>query len=452
MDLRNKHIAIAGAARSGISAALMVKNQGGTPFVTDSGPIADKVKEMLDTHHIGFEENGHTGRSSSGDFLIVSPGIPTESPIVQSYLSTGKKVYSEIEVASWFSNSPIVAVTGSNGKTTVVKWLHHTWNLAGRKSVVAGNVGTAFSAVVESTSPNTDALLEVSSFQLDHIETFRPDVSILLNLTPDHLDRYDHSFEKYSHTKFKITENQTVSDTFILNMDDPVVARIGHSFVWRNGPPTILEFSSRKEVRQGAFLRNDNIILKINHKEELLMNIGELNLKGRHNLSNGMATALAARASEIKNEYVRESLRTFEGVAHRLEFVRKLDGVSYINDSKATNVNAVWYALDRFDMPVVLILGGRDKGNDYMELEDQLREKVHTLITLGESSDRIQSQLKGVVPHIKQAVSMKDAVKKARQAAKRGEIVLLSPACASFDMFDSYEDRGHQFKQAVIDL
>src|SRR5690625_438553 len=254
MDLRNKHIAIAGAARSGISAALMVKNQGGIPFVTDSGPIADKVKEMLDTHHIGFEENGHTGRSSSGDFLIVSPGIPTESPIVQSYLSTGKKVYSEIEVASGFSNSPIVAGTGSNGKTTVVKWLHHTWNLAGRKSVVAGNVGTAFSAVVESTSPNTDALLEVSSFQLDHIETFRPDVSILLNLTTDHLDRYDHSFEQYSHTKIEITDFRNVSDTFILKMDYPVVASFEHSLDLRNFPQFILGFSSRKKIRQGTYL------------------------------------------------------------------------------------------------------------------------------------------------------------------------------------------------------
>lgn len=452
MDVLHKHITVAGAARSGIAAALLLKKEGALPFVTDAGPIPPTDKEELIREHIEFEENGHTEKAYSGEFLIVSPGIPTESGIVQQYLSSGKPVFSEIEAASWFNSSPVIAVTGSNGKTTVVRWLQHMWSTAGKKSIIAGNVGTAFSAVAEETAADTDALLEVSSFQLDHIETFRPDVSILLNLTPDHLDRYEHSFKKYSQTKFRITENQRASDTFIINMDDPVIARFIKSFVWRNKPPSILTFSTLNEVEQGAFLRNENIILKLNNKEELLMNIGEMNLKGRHNLTNGMATALAARASEIKNEYIRESLRTFEGVAHRLEFVRKHQGVSYVNDSKATNVNAVWYALDRFDVPVVLILGGRDKGNDYSELESQIREKVHTIITIGEAAERIQSQLKGVVPHIKSASSMKDAVKKARKSAKRGEIVLLSPACSSFDMFDSYEDRGHQFKQAVIDL
>lgn len=452
MDIVGRHITVAGAARSGIAAALLLKRQGGLPFVTDSRPISVSDKEKLRQQNIEFEENGHSKNAETGDFLIVSPGVPTEAAIVQHYLTSGRPVYSEIEVASWFCNSPIVAVTGSNGKTTVVHWLRHMWNSAERKSILAGNVGTAFSSVTEETAPDIDTLLEVSSFQLDHIDTFRPDVSILLNLTPDHLDRYGNSFEKYSQTKFKITENQGSSDTFILNIDDPVIAELGKSYTWRNDSPSILEFSSVKEVEQGAFVRNENIILKIDHKEELLMNIAELNLKGRHNLANGMATALAARASEINNEYIRESLRTFEGVAHRLEFVRKYKGVSYFNDSKATNVNAVWYALDRFDVPVVLILGGRDKGNDYSELKDQLREKVHTIITIGEAAQRIESQLKGVVPHIKSASSMKEAVKKARKVAKRDEIVLLSPACSSFDMFDNYEDRGHQFKQAVIDL
>lgn len=452
MDIMHKHITVAGAARSGIAAALLLKKQGAVPFVTDIGSIPSHAKEKLVQQHIEFEENGHTKRACIGEFLIVSPGIPTKAEIVQKYLNSDKPVFSEIETASWFNDSPVVAVTGSNGKTTVVHWLNHTWKQAGRKSVVAGNVGTAFSAVAEQTAPDITALLEVSSFQLDHIDTFRPNVSILLNLTPDHLDRYEHSFDNYSRTKFRIAENQTSSDTFIINIDDPVIEELIQKMRWRDSSPSILEFSSQREVEQGAFLRNENIILKINNNEELLMNIGELNLKGRHNLKNGMATALAARASEIKNEIIRESLRTFEGVAHRLEFVRKHKGVSYINDSKATNVNAVWYALDRFEMPVVLILGGRDKGNDYSELESQIREKVHTIITLGEAAERIKSQLKGVVPHIIQASSMKDAVRKARKSAKRGEIVLLSPACSSYDMFEDYEDRGHQFKQAVIEL
>lgn len=388
----------------------------------------------------------------AGDFLILSPGVPTSSPIAKHYFNLGKEVFSEIEIASRFNNSPIVAVTGSNGKTTVANWLAHTWKTADRDYILAGNIGTAFSEQVEHTTPEKTALLEVSSFQLDHIYDFRPDVSMILNITPDHMDRYQNQFDKYAASKLSITKNQTASDWFIYNFDDPVLSAHAQLLGKKADGPKLLAFSNKTEVQNGAFVRNGQLILKINNEEEKLMQIGDIHLAGRHNLKNGMATALAARASEIKNEYIRESLQTFEGVQHRLETVRTFDGVRYINDSKATNINAVWYALDSFNMPMVLIMGGRDKGNDYSELEIQLREKVHSIIAIGEAREAIKAQLGKVVPDLIEAESMKEAVKSARKQAKRGEIVLLSPACSSFDMFENYEDRGNQFKQAVLEL
>ncbi len=451
-ELKNRHIVVAGAARSGIAAALLLKEKGAHPFVTDNGAISEPVKQAFMKNDIPFEERKHGKKALNGEFLIVSPGVPTNTPIVQHYIRNGKDVFSEVECASWFSKSPIFAVTGSNGKTTVANWMAHTWETAGREYILSGNIGTAFSEKVSSTRPDVDALLEVSSFQLDHIDRFRPHVSIILNITPDHQDRYDHDFDRYAASKLSITSNQKTGSTFIYNGDDPVVARHAKSLSGNNDVPDLWEFSSSREVEKGAFIREGNIILKLNNEEEQLMQIGDLHLQGRHNLQNGMATALAARASEIKNDLIRESLRTFEGVAHRLEDVRTYKGVRYINDSKATNVNAVWFALDSFHMPMVLILGGRDKGNDYSLLADQIRAKVHTIVAIGEAIDRIKDQLGDTAPHFKTAESMKKAVKKARKAAKRGEIVLLSPACSSFDMFENYEDRGEQFKQAVLDL
>jgi len=452
MDVVNRHIVVAGAARSGVAAALLLKEKGAHPFVTDNGAISEPAKQAFTENDIPFEEKLHSEKAFDGEFLIVSPGVPTNAPVVQHYLQNLKSVYSEVEFASWFCESPIFAVTGSNGKTTVANWMAHTWKTAGRKYILSGNIGTAFSEKVSSTRPEIDALLEVSSFQLDHIDRFQPNVSIILNITPDHLDRYDHDFDSYAASKLSITSNQKTGNTFIYNGDDPVIANHAKSLSDKNDVPELWEFSSSREVEKGAFVRNGNIILKLNNEEEQLMQIGELHLQGRHNLQNGMATALAARASEIKNDLIRESLRTFEGVAHRLEAVRTYKGVRYINDSKATNVNAVWFALDSFHMPMVLILGGRDKGNDYSLLADQIREKVHTLVAIGEATGRIKEQLGDTAPHFKTADSMKDAVKKARKSAKRGEIVLLSPACSSFDMFENYEDRGNQFTQAVLDL
>lgn len=451
-DIKNRHIVIAGAARSGVAAALLSRRLGAIPFVSDAGIISDVSKKRLTEASIRFEEQQHSEQALSGEFLIVSPGVPSTAPIVRHYVENNRKVVSEIEFASWSNLSEIVAVTGSNGKTTVINWLAHTWNLANEGFILAGNVGTAFSDLVGQTSESATALLEVSSFQLDHIDRFKPKVSMILNITADHLDRYQHNFTLYARSKFRITENQTSSDWFIYNYDDPVVTELAAELQKRSAPPRLLAFSTKHEVPQGAFIRDGELILKLKKEEEQIMNIGEIGLSGNHNLQNGMATALAARAAEIKNEFIRESLRTFEGVEHRLELVREYQGVRYINDSKATNVNAVWYALDSYNTPMVLILGGRDKGNDFKLLEHQIRDKVHTIIAIGEAQGSIKKALGDVVPNLIEANSMKEAVKKSKSVAKKGEIVLMSPACASFDMYENYEHRGNDFKQAVLDL
>ncbi len=450
IEVKDRNIVVIGGARSGIAAALLLRNKGARVFVTDAGEISNQDKEKLKAAGILFEDNGHTKQAEAADFVVVSPGVPTEAPLVQYYLYKGKKVYSELEVAGWFTDQKIIAVTGSNGKTTVVNWLDHVWKTANRKHTLAGNVGVAFSEKVESGSG--DFLLEVSSFQLDHIHDFRADVSVLLNITPDHLNRYQNSFVAYTASKFRIIENQTSDDRFIFNYDDPVIQKEIQKLKRNQTAPQLWAFSCTQEVPEGAFVRNGHIIFKFNNKEETLMATEELALRGKHNLSNGLATALAARAAEIKNEAIRESLKSFTGVEHRLEMVREVDGVKYINDSKATNINAVWFALDSFQVPLTLILGGRDKGNDYSELESQIQKKVHTIIAIGESKDRIEEQLGKSVPNFVRVETMGGAVRAAQKVAKRGEAVLLSPACASFDMFDSYEHRGKIFKDEVNKL
>lgn len=450
--VQGKHIVVIGAARSGAAVAALLHRKGAEVFVTDKNSIAEAVKDRLRSELINFEEGGHTHKAQDADFAVLSPGVPTTVPLVQTYLEAGKEVFSEMEVASWFNQSPMVAVTGSNGKTTVASWLAHTWKVAQKPHILAGNIGYAFSDRVAETGPEKEAILEVSSFHLDHIDTFRPHISLLLNITPDHLDRYANSFEKYAASKFRITQNQTEEDWFIYHFDDPMIKQHVKSLKKKDDSPKLLAFSNTSEVSNGAFVRDKEIIIKINKKEEVLMHIGELGLSGNHNLNNGLATALAARAAEIKNDVIRESLRSFEGVEHRLEHVRTVDGVKYINDSKATNINAVWYALDSFNMPMALILGGRDKGNDYTELIDQIREKVHTIIAIGEARPMIEEQLKDAAPHFETAETMNEAVRLGKKYTKRGEIVLLSPACASFDMFENYEHRGNEFKRIVNSL
>ncbi|MFN1834711.1 UDP-N-acetylmuramoyl-L-alanine--D-glutamate ligase [Balneola sp. MJW-20] len=449
-DIRNKHIVVIGAARSGIGASLLLKEKGADVYVTEAGTVTESRKKVLKEHSIAFEDGGHSEKALNADFAVVSPGVPTKAAPVQHYLNAGKKVYSEIEVASWFTEGEIIAITGSNGKTTVTRWLDHLWTTAGVDHTMAGNIGYAFSEKVLTGKP--PYILEVSSFQLDHIESFKPKISMILNITPDHLDRYDYKLENYAASKFRISENQNDQDTFIYHYDDELIRSHAEKLSQKDTAPKILSFSSTTEVEEGIFVRDNNIIFKINNTEERLMAVEEVGLPGQHNLNNGLATALAARAAEIKNEAIRESLRSFTGVEHRLEEVRTVDGVKYINDSKATNVNAVWFALDSFNIPVVLILGGRDKGNDYTELIPQIRSKVHTLIAIGESRDRIEEQLGKVAPNFVRVETMGGAVRSAQRVARRGEVVLLSPACASFDMFDSYEHRGIIFKEEVNKL
>lgn len=448
----DKHIAVIGAARSGLAAARLLTEKGADVFVSDTGQIRPEIKNKLTVNNIAFEENHHSGRAKEVDLAVISPGVPDHADIIKYYRETGIPVYSEIEAASWFNKSPIIAVTGSNGKTTVTSWMAHTWHTAGRSCLLAGNIGLAFSDIIQKTEPGTTAILEISSFQLDHIHSFRPDVSVILNITPDHLDRYQNRFENYIQSKFRITKNQQADDIFIYNHEDPVLQRRAKEL--RNLPfhPRLLGYSDRRELQQGVFVRNNEIIFKLSNSEERLMNTEDIKLPGRHNLNNSLATALAARVSEIRNEAIRESLKTFEGVEHRLELVSIKEGVRFINDSKATNINAAWFALDSYNMPIVLILGGRDKGNDYTALKDQILEKVHTIIAIGEARKTIKEQIGNLAPDFMEADTLQEAVSLGKKKAKRGEIVLLSPACASFDMFENYEHRGNVFKKAVHDL
>ncbi len=449
--VENRHIVVAGAARSGVAVALLLHRKGARVFVSDIGTVADGHRARLEEAGIPFEERGHTDRAMEGDLLVLSPGVPTDAPIVRAWKRAEKQVVAEIEVASWYCKSRIIAVTGSNGKTTVVTWLADVWKRAGRAHLLAGNVGTAFSEVVEQTSEDVDVILEVSSFQLDHIDRFRARVAVLLNITPDHLNRYHNQFEEYIASKMQLPGHQTRDDVLIYGYDDPVVKNQVEKLSSRPDAPTLLPFSSEVEV-PGIYLRDGIIRIQTNRFDEEVMPMKQMALPGKHNLRNGLAVALAARICEIDKGPIRESLSGFEGVPHRLQKVRDLDGVAWYNDSKATNVNAVWYALTSFNRPVILIMGGRDKGNDYTELATEIRKKVKLVVAIGEGKEAIRGQLQGIAPVIWFADSMQDAVQKCYMKAERGDVVLLSPACASFDMFESYEDRGLRFMQSVMTL
>ncbi len=451
IQIRNKKIAVIGAARSGLAAARLLHGHGADVRVSDRSSIRPEGRALLDAEGIRWEEGGHSDLSRQVDLAVVSPGVPDEAPVMEFYRTAGIPVFSELEVASWYNKGPIIAVTGSNGKTTVSSWLAWTWRTAGRPFLLAGNIGTAFSEVVEETRPGQTSILEVSSFQLDHIRHFRPDVSILLNITPDHLDRYGNRFENYVASKLSIIRNQQADDALLYNLDDPVLAERMEELARQEIHPRLYAFSVEREVERGAFFRDGKLIIKLN-EEETIMHQDQIGLPGRHNLYNSLVTALAARVSEIENEAIRESLQRFEGIEHRLEFVREYKGIRYINDSKATNINSVWFALDSYKVPIVLILGGRDKGNDWLALKSQIMEKVHTIIAIGEARPAIRKELGELVPWFHEADTLQDAVRIAAGKAKRGEIVLLSPACASFDMFDSYEHRGEMFKKAVHEL
>ncbi|MFQ5570545.1 MAG: UDP-N-acetylmuramoyl-L-alanine--D-glutamate ligase [Rhodothermales bacterium] len=456
--INKKKVTVVGGARSGLAVAKLLAGAGATVFLTEKGEATQGLEATLEALGIRSEFGGHTRRALDADFFAISPGVPSTVNIVQQAVRSGLNVYSEIEVASWFCPAPIVAVTGSNGKTTTTSLIGHIFRTAGRETVVAGNIGYPFADYVRDLTPEAVVVLEVSSFQLDHIDTFRPAVSVLLNITPDHLDRYDYDFNNYAQSKFRVFENQREEDVLVYNYDDPLV-RDYVAWVATRRDLRALGFSLQEELDEGAFLRREGatdapalLVLRINQQEEILMEAQKLALRGRHNVYNSLAAAVAARVLEVRSDVVRESLTSFEGVPHRLEFVREVDGVRYVNDSKATNVNAVWYALESFNEPLVLIAGGRDKGNDYSTLKPLTRRKVRTVIALGESADKVMNELGVLAKQSVQAQSMEEAIRYAHFFAVPGDVVLLSPACASFDMYENYEERGDTFKRLVMSL
>ena len=462
-SVEGARVTVVGGARSGLAVARLLARHGARVFLTDHGPAEAGVAEGLERAGVASEFGGHTARALDADWLVLSPGVPSTASLVQSALRQRRPVYSEIEVASWFCPSPIVAVTGSNGKTTTTSLIGHLFRTAGRRVVVAGNIGYPFSDYVDDLDEDTVVVLEVSSFQLDHVATFRPRVSVLLNITPDHLDRYGGDFERYAAAKYRLFENQQAGDWLVYNHDDAPVREHVQAWAAERGLSPV-GFSTEREPASGAFVRDGRIVLALpasgppgahTPTEEDLMSTSDLALPGRHNLYNSLAAAVVARAMEIRSDVVRESLTSFEGVPHRLETVRTVGGVTFINDSKATNVNAVWYALESFPARaeggpgLVLIAGGRDKGNDYGPLQRLVRDKVTGLVAIGEGAEAVERELGPYADRFAHADSLEEAIQYARLMADPGDTVLLSPACSSFDMFENYEDRGDTFKRLV---
>ncbi len=447
LNVNNKKITVIGAARSGVSAALLLKKYGANVFVSDLSST-EKIQEYLNilrTNYIQYETGLHSEKVFDCSLMVISPGVPSNSSVVLDAISRGIKVISEVELAYHFCPAKIIAITGSNGKTTTTSLIGKIFESAGKEHVVAGNIGVAFSSVVESLTENSTAIIEVSSFQLDHIEQFKPDVSVLLNITPDHLDRYDNSMEKYSASKAKIFKNQTEKEYLIYNYDDPVISNLVC-----DSKATLLPFSTKIELEKGAYIDwvNKKVILSNNEEKSVVIGIDQIGIRGIHNFYNSLAAILAARVMNISLNSIALALKDFKGVEHRLEFVRELNGVRYINDSKATNVDSVYYALTAFENPVILILGGRDKGNDYTKLKPVVKSKVKKIIAIGESANKIKNEFRNV----EIANSMQEAVNLAAGFAVTGDIVLLSPACASFDWFNNYEHRGNVFKELVMKL
>jgi len=450
-DLRERRFSIIGAARSGIAVATLLRSRGAAVFVSDAAP-REKMQEAaaeLERRGIPAEFGGHTGHVLEADTMVLSPGVPSDAAVVTGARAAGVEVVSELETAGWFCRAPIVGVTGTNGKTTTTTLIGRMLEDARHPSVVGGNIGTAFSQVVENVDGEGTAVLEISSFQLDHIRSFRAAVAVLLNITPDHLDRYGHEFGRYAAAKGRIFENQQMGDVAIYNGDDDMTRAVAERGV-RPGVRRLV-FSARGPVEEGAFVEQDHLVTVLDGRAVEVLPLREISLRGLHNQYNAMAAVLAVKARGIATASVRATLRNFRGVEHRLEFVRELRGVSFVNDSKATNVDSVWYALQSFDGPLILLLGGRDKGNDYSRLTDLVRRNVRSIVAIGESAGKVEEAFLGAVP-VQRSESMSGAVRTAAALASAGDTVLLSPACASFDWFDNYEQRGRVFKKLVMDL
>jgi UDP-N-acetylmuramoylalanine--D-glutamate ligase len=443
-----KRLVILGGGESGIGTAILGKQKGYEIFVSDSGEILKKYKKVLLNNDILFEEKNHTeSKILNADVVMKSPGIPETAPLVLKLKEKGVKVISEIEFSAQYTAATIVGITGSNGKTTTTLILHHILKEAGLNVGVAGNIGESFAAQVAHESYD-NYVLELSSFQLDGIEDFKSHIAIITNITPDHLDRYEYDFEKYIASKFRITKNQIETDYLIYDADDHA---INNWFENNTVKAKLVPFSLKNELEYGAFLKDKIITININ-KDTFKMPISTLTVKGKHNVKNAMAAAMAAQLLKVRKEFIKESLSRFEGVEHRLENVAKIDGIEYINDSKATNINATFYALECMDKQTVWIVGGVDKGNDYNELLPLVREKVKAIVCLGLDNDKIKNMFSNVVDIIVETAGAEEAVKVAHKLSEKGDAVLLSPACASFDLFENYEDRGRQFKAAVHSL
>ena len=438
----NNRIVVLGGGISGIGAALLAKRKGFNIFLSEKGRLSSTNKKILDDNNISWEQNKHTeAKIFNAKEVIKSPGIPNSSEIILKLKLAKIPIISEIEFAYRYTNAKIVAITGSNGKTTTTLILGHILKNAGFNVLVAGNVGIGFASSIAERDYDY-IVLELSSFQLDDINKFKCDVAILLNITKDHLDRYQNSFKKYIASKLKITKNQKKSDILIYNSDDVMLKNI-------NTEAKKIPISFSHPQKNGGFLKKEKIIINLNNTT---MTIQELALQGKHNMFNTMAAAIAARVFEVQDSVIRQSMLDFKNVEHRLEFVLTINGIDFINDSKATNVNSSWFALESMKKQVVWIVGGVDKGNEYSDLFSIVKEKVKAIICLGDSNQNIIHSFQGKVETIVQASSMKEAVNHSFNLAEKGETVLLSPACASFDLFENFEDRGLQFKNAVRSL
>ncbi len=441
-------LVILGAGESGVGTALLGIKQGFEVFVSDKGQIQKEYKNVLTHHEIEWEEGTHTvAKIASASLVMKSPGIPDTVALVKQLKDQGIPVISEIEFATKYTNATLIGITGTNGKTTTTSLTYHLVKEGGFNAGCAGNIGDSFAKMVAEKELE-NYVLEISSFQLDGIVSFKPKVAVITNITPDHLDRYEYQFEKYIASKFRIAMNQDANDFLIYDADDPVITE------WLQNHPVqskLVPFSLKKRQEYGAWLDGKNI--KINVEQNTLeMSIDFLTLDGQHNVKNAMAASLASMLVGVRKEAIKQSIQTFQGVAHRLEKVLKINHVEYINDSKATNVNAAYYALDGVRKPIIWIVGGVDKGNDYSELMPMVREKVKGIICLGMDNTKLFETFGNVIEPMVETTSMDEAVKIAYKMATRGDAVLLSPACASFDLFENYEDRGNQFKEAIRKL
>ena len=444
----SRKIVILGAGESGAGSAVLALKQGFDVFVSDKGEIKEKYREILSSHGIRWEEGNHTEETIlSADEVIKSPGIPENAPIVIKIREKGIPVISEIEFAGRYATGVKICITGSNGKTTVTNLIYHMLKKAGKDVAMTGNVGNSFAMAV-AEKPYDYYVIELSSFQLDGMYEFKADVAVLMNITPDHLDRYGYELQNYVNSKFRVTQNQTKSDFLIYWDGDPIVKT---ELSKKPFGMTLLPFSDEKENGMAAFISNNELIIDYPNKTNL-MTIHELALKGRHNTYNSMAAALAGKVLNIRKEVIRESLSDFQGVEHRLEPVITVCGINFINDSKATNVNSAWYALECMETNIVWIVGGVDKGNDYSELFPVVKKKVKAIVCMGRDNKKIIEAFRDKVPTIVETGSMEEAVRSSYYLAKKGDTVLLSPCCASFDLFRNYEDRGRQFKAAVRNL